>query len=259
LNFGISTLYLIGKRIDEIFLTLEKHGEECKVWELTLNGNFKLNKKIIKKLLDYNSTYGFKYFLHMPFTDLNLASLNSSIRRLTLKTLKKSLEYAYELEVKVAVIHPGFRGPIDYFYPGEAERQNLNSILLLMGKAEDLGVSLSVENMTKGSRALLITVEDFEKFFSNPELENLKLTLDVGHAHTVGQLNLFLRKFKHKINHVHLHDNDGSGDLHLGLGDGTIKWRLITRELKTFNGNLIIESIEKVYESYRKMKKMFKV
>ena len=259
MNIGISTLYLIGKKTSETLLTLEKYGEECKVWELTLNGNFKLNKKLTRKLLDYASAYGFRYLLHAPFTDLNIASLNPSVRRLTLKALESTLEYAHRLEARTVVIHPGFRGPIDYFYPGEAERQQLNMALRLLGKAENLGVNLSIENMTKGSKALLITVEDFEKFFSDPRLEKLGLAFDTGHAHTVGQLDLFLEKFKHKINHIHLHDNDGSADQHLGLGDGTIDWTSFTDKVKTFfNGNLIIESIEKPYEDFQKLKSVLK-
>lgn len=55
---------------------------------------------------------------------------------------------------------------------------------------------------------------------------NVGLTLDIGHAATVGQEAVgFLNAVKEELVHVHMHDNNGVRDEHLPLGKGQIDYR----------------------------------
>jgi sugar phosphate isomerase/epimerase len=249
---GLSTLFLLGKKSAEMYSFFEEVGGQCKVWEIVDEGHLKLNLPLIKRLLELSSSYGFEYTVHAPYTDLNIASLNPYARKVSLKCIENSIKNACKLQAKLLTFHPGFKGALEAFYPKKAQQINIESLRYIMSKAKDLDVSVSIENMLRGVPAIPATVEGFEEIFSNPEFHDLGLTLDVGHAHTTTQLNLFLEKLGHKITNVHLHDNDGINDLHLGLGEGSLEWKSIIKSLKTsrFSGYVIIESIQKAYESF---------
>ncbi len=249
---GLSTLFLMGQKPAEICFSLEKLGRECKVWEIVDEGELKLEQPLIKKLLELSSSYGFEYTVHATYTDLNITSLNPPIRKASLKCIENSIENSHKLKAKMLTFHPGFKGALEAFYPEKARQINIESLRYIVSKAKDLGVSVSIENMLRGIPALPSTVEEFEEILSIPEFVDLGFTLDVGHAYTTKQLDLFLEKLGHKITNVHLHDNDGITDLHLGLGQGTLEWKPIIKSLETghFEGYVIVESLHKAYESF---------
>jgi sugar phosphate isomerase/epimerase len=255
---GLSLLYLTGSTPKQMFSAMEKLARECSVWELVDDGNLKLDRKIMERLKEYAASYGFEYSVHAPFTDLNIASLNPHVRKLSLKAVEEAIRKAYKINAETVVIHPGFKGPLEYFYPKKSLKVNLESARILLEQAENLGVHLAIENMPKGEWPLLSTVEEFEAFFSEEPLEGLGLALDIGHAQTVGQVEVFIRKFKGRISHVHLHDNLGDEDSHLKVGNGIIDWASTIKALKrvSFSGYLIVESVQEPYESLKTLKSM---
>ena len=258
MKVGLSLLYLAGSSLKQMYADLERMADECSVWELVDDGNLKLDDDALRRLKEYASTYGFEYSLHAPFTDLNIASLNPEVRRLSLKAVEKAIQKAWKLNAGIVVIHPGFKGALEYFFPGKSLQVNLKAIRKLLSLAEELGVRLALENMPKGSWAILSTVEDFEGFFVEEGLEGLGLALDVGHALTIGQVEAFLKKFKGKISHVHLHDNLGEEDSHLRIGAGKVDWNSTLKALKEagFNGYLIVESVQQPYQSLKTLKEL---
>ena len=57
-------------------------------------------------------------------------------------------------------------------------------------------------------------------------IEGIGVTIDIGHAHTVGRVREFL-PFLPRASHLHIHDNHGASDEHLAIGAGTIDWDLV--------------------------------
>jgi sugar phosphate isomerase/epimerase len=56
-------------------------------------------------------------------------------------------------------------------------------------------------------------------------LPDLLYHLDLGHANLWGRdPAAMIRRFAHRLHHIHLHDNDGRSDLHLPPGTGNINW-----------------------------------
>jgi sugar phosphate isomerase/epimerase len=53
-------------------------------------------------------------------------------------------------------------------------------------------------------------------------------------------------------------DNDGKSDQHLGVGRGTVNWGGLVSLLKelSYDRTVVIESVEHVGESLRKLKKL---
>jgi sugar phosphate isomerase/epimerase len=114
----------------------------------------------------------------------------------------------------------------------------LNKIIVM---ARDLGITICLENLSE-SASHLAPIFD--------ALPLLKLTLDLGHAELLTKQNTsvrFMREYPKKIKHIHLHDNRGGDspddDLHLPVGDGTIDFEIIFRELHAigYDGTITLE------------------
>lgn len=258
MKIGLSTLFLSGKPSKKCLSILEEYGSVCKGWEIVDENKMKLNGKIVRKLKELAASYEFEYCVHAPFCDLNIASLNPALLRISLKAVEQSVAQAAHLEAKMFVFHPGFRGALDSFYPDLAWKVNLKSVEQISKLAESLSLPHAVENMPQSIPAVLSRVEDFQEFFSNMESVSLGFALDIGHSNIVGQTELFIRRFRRKISHVHLHDNQGDRDAHMELGVGTASWLSTVRKLQTigFNGYFVVESIYNPYESFLKLKEV---
>jgi sugar phosphate isomerase/epimerase len=101
-------------------------------------------------------------------------------------------------------------------------------------------------------------VEDFSKFFAELN-EDLNFTLDIGHANLNSQIEVFIKRFSNRLVHVHVSDNNGESDSHLGVGYGNINWKHVAKAIKevSFNGTIVVESVEHVLESVQKLHGLF--
>ncbi len=257
MKIGISSLFIAERPFEALLDKITSYGAECRYWEIFDENWLELDRKKIALLKDLKESYSLEYTVHAPFTDLNIASLNPEVRRLSLKIVKRSLSNADSLGAKVWVFHPGAHGPISSYYPHEDVRLNLESTAELADYAENTGVHLGIENMPGGFSAILTRVEEFEEFFQEAR-PNVGLALDVGHAYTVGQLELFLSKFGDRIVHVHVHDNNRSSDSHLDIGAGSINWTETISYLKRngFKGILMVESVSDPLRSLRTLREL---
>jgi len=256
LKIGLSTLYLITKPFN--YLVQKIPMLNTKFIEIIDDGLHSINKRRAKILKELAETYELEFSIHAPFADINLASLNNSIRRVMMKRLEKSLHYASEMEVKIWVFHPGARTALTYFYPQREWKNNVESAKRLLKLAKNLGVKIAIENLPPPYPLLMNNVNDFVRFYDEVS-EEIGITLDIGHANLNGQTELFLELFHDKIVHMHASDNDGKNDLHLGIGEGTINWKKICRKIREvgFKGSIIIESVQKVEESLEKLKNFY--
>ena len=251
---GLSTLYLITSSSEVFVRDLEKYGADCKIWELVDDGMLSISKniKMLKKLQRFHS---FEYLVHGPFSDLNIASLRSEVRDLSIEIIKRSILDAVELEAKRFILHPGF---YNVFHFEDAKSMNLKSISKIAEYAEKVGVSLTIENMPKTHPAILCNVSDFKDFFDNIDHKSLGLTLDFGHANLIGEIESFIKEFKDRLNHFHVHNNNGNFDSHMSIEEGTIIWDKLIEQVKSigYRDYLTVESTKKPFESYLSFKSL---
>jgi sugar phosphate isomerase/epimerase len=256
MNIGLSMLFCLG----EPFPSLLKRLEEVDVnyVELVDESQHKLNSKRVKALKRVANSKGLDFTVHAPFVDINIASLNLTLRRVMLKRLEKSIAYAHQLKCRQWVFHSGWKTAVSDFYPNLDWQTNLRSIRTLLTIARKHNVEISVENTPEPFPFLLKTIQDFALFYS--ELgSDIGLTLDVAHAHINHQALEFIEKFSDKIVHMHVSDNEGKYDSHRGIGHGNIDWNSIAEALKRirFKGLIMLESIENIEESLQTMRRIF--
>ncbi len=173
--------------------------------------------------------YPFDYSLHAPAKGVNIASQLPPIRRASVEVIAASFAIAAEVNAPV-VIHPGYaswEGGRD----GAGARMRL-SLEELGGYAQDMGVTFAVENMPRWPYFFLTTPEDL------PLIDGFGFCLDVGHAHMNDCLEEFLAV---PFTHLHLHDNHGHLDEHLAVGEGTIDFAPVFRQLHKNRARCIIE------------------
>ena len=169
---------------------------------------------------------------HLP-TFVYTADLTESIRRASLNEMFKSLETAAMLQASKVVVHPGYIGGLAVFEMDGARKRVINSLSEIIGKADQLGLNLCLENMFPAYRSF-VEPEEFKGIFG--QYPDLMLTLDIGHAaidspsgHRIFD---FIKFFGHRIGHVHISDNLGHGDDHLPVGEGAIPFPKVIKALQ---------------------------
>jgi len=256
LKIGVSSLFLIGKPFETVIDSIERL--DVNTWELVDEDTLRLDERRVQRLNEQRRSFELSFTVHCPFADMNIATFDTDLRKVTLKRLFKSIEYASLLEAESWICHPGAHNALSYVHPGKDWISNLGTIEILSRRAEDLGTRVIVENMPNPFPFLMKTASDFEKFYSDFRCEAPDIAFDIGHANTSNQVIEFLDRWGHKIAHIHAHDNYGRSDEHNAIGHGTVNWQRIASKLSRlgYDGSVVIESIEKVDESLSKIRKL---
>ncbi|MBI5001014.1 MAG: sugar phosphate isomerase/epimerase [Euryarchaeota archaeon] len=195
-----------------------------------------------------------RFQMHAPFSDLNPASIEPRLQRNSIRYLCRELKLASDAGIGLATIHPGTVSPMSSYHREKAVAASIKGLKAISRITSDYGITLTVENMPRGSWAIMHTAEEARRVCGET---GLGLCFDIGHAHLSGQTQEFFGLSDLFIN-VHVHDNDRSRDQHLTVGDGGADFKGLVRALKGYRGNIIIEarSIESAIESRDGLRKM---
>lgn len=168
--------------------------------------------------------YGLYFTLHLD-ENVNICDFNEKVRNAYLDTVLESIALAKQIGAPIINMHlhkgiyitlPDRRVYLfseyrDFYY------ENICGFRELCRQAlEGSGVRIAVEN-TDG-------FEDHEKRAIELLLERecFGLTLDIGHSHAVGDVDMpFYEKHRDRLVHMHVHDAKGRSP-HLALADGEI-------------------------------------
>ncbi|HLC00742.1 MAG TPA: sugar phosphate isomerase/epimerase family protein [Candidatus Bathyarchaeia archaeon] len=255
-KIGVSMLHTLGEPFSTMLKQLVKI--ETKYVEIVDDGFHTLNKQRVKALNETAQSHAFKYTLHCPFADINIASPSKPMLNASLKRLRQSMAYANQLNVELWVLHPGLITGITTFYPGSDWTQNVQSIRALHKTAKEYGLRVAIENLPKKYGSIMKTPEDFNKLYTETGLTDIGIVLDTGHANLEDQTEPFLTQLPDKIFELHLSDNMGEQDQHLGIGYGKINWQSLVQSLKrvSFAGTIMVESVYNVPESLTKLRQL---
>ena len=196
-----------------------------------------------QRLQELTDAFDLQVIAHLPYIDMNLASLNTEIASASTNSLQKWISTASQMNVDILVSHVG---RISSNYPAtylKSARQNaIRSLHHLAETAKRYGLKFTVENDHNSPNHVIAGyASDVKKI---AEEVGCEVTFDVGHANTIDKPSSFISALSGLIANVHLHDNDGKSDQHLPIGRGNIDFPETLRKLKenNYDGPLIIES-----------------
>ncbi len=200
--------------------------------------------------------YNLKYSVHSPIINLNIASLTESIRKASVAEIKKSIDFANEINSELVVVHPGSIPFLGRDFEDKIYDLNTQSIKEIGEYGENLGVRAAIENMPTFGGYMYTNPYKLNELLE--ELD-MSMTLDIGHANHAGYGPEDM--YFDSIKHIHAHDNNGDDDSHYALGDGSIDLKSIisTFEDKNYDGTYIIEvnEMDWVKKSYDYLKNNF--
>jgi sugar phosphate isomerase/epimerase len=246
-------LYTIGEPFERMVEEIPRTG--AKYVEVVDDGAHVLDEKRVLVLKSVGDSYDVEYTVHAPFTGINISLQDKALLNATMKRLKESIVNSAGLDCRLWVFHPGMKAGVSMFYPGMDWTGNLESVRLLSKFASEHGVKTAIENVMEPF--VLKSVAEFKRFYSELN-EDVGLALDTGHANLSGEVDGFLTELSDKLVHVHAQDNLGKVDQHLGIGYGSINWQSFADLLKktSFDGIVILESVEHIEESLRKLRQL---
>lgn len=205
-------------------------------WEIVAEGRHNL-QLISKEFEDVASSYDLKYSVHAPFSDVNISSLNKSIRMASINEIASCIRMGAELGIKRFVLHPGQHSVLSMQEKDRALMLSREGLKTLQHLASSLDVELLVENMP-GNNDIGSKARELSRLLSGT---GIRICFDVSHACLQHQLDQFL-ELRDMIGAVHLSDNDGSSDTHLPVGSGKIDYLDILNEIEKLELPVVIEA-----------------
>ena len=208
-------------------------------WEIVADGSYRLdNPENIARIADVIGSLQLGITVHAPYADLNLATLNYPIWRESVRQVCTCIRRASEWTDRVT-IHPGYLSPVGKIMPERAWQQQKEALVEIGSVASDHSVLACLENMI-GIREFLCRMPE-ELAGMVEGIEGIGITIDIGHANTVGLVREFL-PFLSAASHLHVHDNHGVHDEHLPLGTGTIDWDIVGKSIaRDYSGIVVVE------------------
>ena len=235
--FSFSSSALVDQPFDWAY-QLEDLGYSG--WEIVNEGRQRLTAETLPLAQEIVETTNLVITIHLPYSDLNLASMNQPIWEETLRQMKECISFASEF-CGLAVVHPGYLSPLGKQMPDRAWEQNILGLQEICDHAAEFGMRIAVENMLNIESMLGRTPEEIQGILENVRRENLGFVFDVGHANTNGNVDSFLA-LKEKMIHVHVHDNKGARDEHLPVKSGNVNWRRVAKGLEGYEGRFVTEA-----------------
>jgi sugar phosphate isomerase/epimerase len=192
--------------------------------------------------------------IHAPFgNNCNLSDSDDEKRDTAIQTHRKLIYKAGAGDVEMIIIHPGVGG---YSSQEDMDRANmlaLESILQLIGDAEEIGVRMALENMLPNHPGYEIRhIMDIVERIDSPALG---VCFDSGHAHVCGNMKEFMEAVGERMISIHMQDNDGTRDMHLQPPYGTTDWSAFVQTLKKvdYKYPITIETAPWGSSSYKQM------
>ena len=156
-----------------------------------------------------------------------IASPFPEFRELAIKELQRCMQVCKDVGATKMNLHPHIKAPL------HTEEwiiaQNTDALARLVDIANEIGVTILLENMPNFSR-----VSQMKPILD--AVPEAQLLLDVGHVNLETPYNRseeLLANFGHRLGHLHVSDNRGGhDDLHLPLGVGNVNWLNFVRAVK---------------------------
>ena len=209
-------------------------------------------KKIIKQ-------YNFRFLVHNYFPipkkgfAVNIASSNKHIRNLSLRHIRKAINFCRETNSRLYSFHPGFivdpikasksKKNYDFIWKNKNSNKNYNlafknmlsSLKKIVHFAKKKKVNIAIEtegSYRKKNFLLLQRPAEYKKLFKFFSPNDLGINLNIGHLNLASRAfnfskEKFVKMLKPYIVALELSHNNGFEDQHLPLQKGKWYWSII--------------------------------
>ena len=229
--------------IDEVFKLAEDLALDFV--ELTFEvSSFLKNAQSVKKVNELQATTGIEVSLHLPFIDLNIASLIPAVRQATVDETLRALDYAQKINAIASVLHTG---SFFLYQPVELER-SLEALDKSLAALEPAQHNIALENLAVFSDSVIKEPDMLKEITDRFNFNNC---LDMGHAFieqnhdwTLPSDDLiqdYIDTLGSRISHLHLCNNDGKIDLHQATDNGSIDFAKYRDYFLEFKGSICLE------------------
>jgi sugar phosphate isomerase/epimerase len=181
---------------------------------------------------------------------VNTAEVFEGLRKGVVQHFKEFIDLGRGIGARYLIIHCGV-----YFrqFRTRVEECLVQTLKEAAAYAERWGVLLLIENMNRIPQTpagkpwdlsfeqpevsyLGVTVEELAEVYSKVNSPVLGFSLNVAHTHLLAGDSLpFLKAFGDKLGNVQISDNNGITDEHLPVGEGTVDFISLVRQLKTMD------------------------
>ena len=182
--------------------------------------------------------------LHGFLFDLCVVSLDPLIRKVSRQRFMQTYEAAKILGAKTVLFHTGFNAPLKCEDYRRSFRKNFIAYLKdFVKNFEESGMVMVLENVQETGPEFILDI--IENVGSN----NLKASLDIGHANIHSEIPVteWIKTYGENLYHMHIHNNYGDDDSHFSLLDGNIDAKTVFRTVLEcgLNPKIIFEIFEK--------------
>lgn len=169
--------------------------------------------------------------MHAPFMDLSPGGVDTKIKKATIERLNQTIELANFFQPRMIVFHPGYN---KWFFDGNVDMWLDNSIKTwksLVMKAEQMGVSLALENIFEEEPSSL------EKLITSIHSPCFNFCFDTGHFNLFSTTTMedWFDRLGYYLKEVHVHDNLKKSDDHLPIGDGNLDFDLFFNLIRKYD------------------------
>lgn len=185
--------------------------------------------------------------VHLPFIDINIASLVKSARCAAVEHTLQALEYAEAVNAQCGVLHTG-----TYFiYQPVPKQQAYDALLASLSVLKTSPVEIALENLGLYIDSLVREPEGLKAVTESAGLYNC---LDFGHAFieqgrpwherslcTPDLIRDYIDTLGQSIIHLHLCNNDGDSDMHTATPNGGVTYEAYADFLAGFTGTVCLE------------------
>ncbi|MED3562047.1 TIM barrel protein [Bacillus xiapuensis] len=160
----------------------------------------------------------------------NLAASDPHWRKTSIDYFIENLHAAAEVETNMMLITSG----IGDFSVSQEESWKFasDSIYQITKTAEQEGIALALEPLTKFESNLIIDTPGLKKMIEEIQSPSLKGMIDTVAMHLAGETPDDYFSQLSELSHFHLIDGDGETDSHLALDDGSLRWREYVKSLQ---------------------------
>jgi sugar phosphate isomerase/epimerase len=192
-------------------------------------------EKEAKQLAEILHQNGLHITLHGPFMDLSPGGVDKRIKEVTLDRFTKVIELALLFKPKAIVFHPGYE---KWKFDGNVKlwlESSLQTWRPLVKEAEELGLTLAIENVFEESP------DPLKALLGEINSPHFRFCFDTGHHHVFSKtpLPLWIETLSEHLTEVHLHDNHTEMDEHLPVGEGNFDFDQFFKLLSQYGLNLI--------------------